>query len=292
MSAIVSGEQELVGRVVSAASSAVIARELQRSTVQPLPTLKSYTLLIGAVALMHRLSLPDFEEARRLLQALIDRGNRQPIPLAWLANWHVLRVQQGWSTDHKQDTYLALECTKRALDADPDCSLAHAIDGFVHTNLMKQLDVALESYEHAIAANPSNALGWLLKGTLHAFMSEGGRAVEDTQRALLLSPLDPHRYFYDSLAATAYLAGHQFEEALAAAKRSYRANRTHTSTLRAIAIAQWQLGLQEEARKTAQELLKLEPSLTVDRWRERSPSANYATGKEWAEVLRAVGVPP
>src|SRR5262249_50070579 len=138
VSAIVSGEQRLIGRVVEAVSAAVIARELQRSTAQPLPTLKSYTLLLGAIALMHRLSLPDFEEARRLLQALIDRGTRQPIPLAWLANWHVLRVQQGWSPDRRQDTYLALECTKRALDADPDCSLALAVDGFVHTNLLKQ----------------------------------------------------------------------------------------------------------------------------------------------------------
>jgi hypothetical protein len=37
--------------------------------------------------------------------------------------------------------------TKRALDADAHCSLALAIDGFVHTNLLKQLDVALDRYE-------------------------------------------------------------------------------------------------------------------------------------------------
>ena len=103
-----SGEQELIGRLIAAVSAAVTTREVQRSRSQPLPTLKAYTLLMGAVSLMHRLSLPDFEEAHRLLQTLIDRGVRHPLPIAWLGNWHVLRVQQGWSDDPQRDTYLAL----------------------------------------------------------------------------------------------------------------------------------------------------------------------------------------
>ena len=146
---------------------------------------------MGAVSLMHRLSLPDFEEAYRLLQALIDRGVRHPLPIAWLGNWHVLRVQQGWSDDPQRDTYLALECTKRALDMEPDNSLALAINGFVHVNLLKKFDVAEESYERALAANPSNAFAWLLKGTLHAFKSEGepgGRAHRARTVALAARP--------------------------------------------------------------------------------------------------------
>ena len=197
LAAIVSGEQELIGRLIAGVGTAVTSRELQRSRTQPLPTLKAYTLLMGAVSLMHRLSPPDFAEAHRLLQALIDRGVRHPLPIAWLGNWHVLRVQQGWSEDPQRDTYLASECTKRALDMDPDNSLALAVNGFVHVNLLKRFDIAEDSYERALTANPSNAFAWLLKGTLHAFKSEGEQAVEHTERALALSPLDPHRYFYE-----------------------------------------------------------------------------------------------
>ena len=94
-----------------------------------------------------------------------------------------------------------------------------------------------------------------------------------------------------SLAATACLAAHQFADALTLAQRSLRANRTHTSTLRAMAIAQWNLGLHEEARKTGAELMTLEPTLTIERWRERSPSAQFAIGEEWARTLREIGVP-
>ncbi len=260
LAGIVSGEQELVGRLIAAVGAAVTARDVLRSRAQPLPTLKAYTLMMGAVSLMHRLSLPDFEESRRLLQALIDRGVRHPLPIAWLGNWHVLRVQQGWSDDPQRDTYRASECTKRALDMDPDNSLALAINGFVHVNLLKKFDVALECYERALAANPSNALAWLLKGTLHAFKSEGEQAIGHAERALSLSPLDPHRYFYESLAAIAAVAAGRYRRALELAQHSLRANRKHTATWRSLTVAQWQLGRFDDARQSAQELLKLQPS--------------------------------
>jgi adenylate cyclase len=291
LAGIVSGEQELIGRLIAAVSAAVTAREVQRSRSQPLPTLKAYTLMMGAVSLMHRLSVPDFEESHRLLQALIDRGVRHPLPIAWLGNWHVLRVQQGWSDDPQRDTYLASECTKRALDMDPDNSLALAINGFVHVNLLKKFDVALDSYERALAANPSNAFACLLKGTLHAFKSEGEQAIEYAERALSLSPLDPHRYFYDSLAATAAIAAGRYRRALELAQQSLRANRKHTSTWRSMTVAQWQLGRFDDARQSAQELLKLQPSLTVSGWLKGSPAAGYEIGRLAADVMRNAGIP-
>ena len=288
---ILHSSNEIIQTVITNIEKAVISRELRRSRSQPLPSLKSYTLLMSAIALMHRLSLRDFEQARYLLEALIERGGRLAIPQAWLANWHVLSVQQGWSTNPQKDAYLALECSKQALDADPECSLALSIHGFVHTNLLKQLDVAQESYDLAIQTNPNNSLAWLLKGTLHAFKDEGDQAVADTQFALKLSPLDPHRYFYDSLAASAYLTAGQYDRALEFAQKSLKANRTHTSTLRVITVAQWKLERYAESRKTAQELLRLEPALTTSGYLQRAPSADFKIGKDIAKTLKLAGIP-
>ncbi len=297
---IVSGKDEVIDRLVAKVSAAVTNRELQKALLQPLPTLESYTLLIGAIALMHRLSRHDFDRARQLLEALTERAPRHAIPHAWLAKWHVLRVWQGWGSrqatdtwtaDLKPDTQLALDCTKRALDSDPSCSLALAVDGFVHTNLLKQLDVALQRYELAISVNPNDSLAHLLKGTLHAFKGEGKQAMRDTQRALRLSPLDPHRYFYDSLASTAALAAGRYDRAIELAQRSLRSNRMHTSTLRAMAIAQWLAGKHEDAKKTVGELMKIEPTLSVANYLKRHPAADYETGKIWAEALGSAGVP-
>ena len=278
---------EIVQDVVRAMSTA----ELQRVRLQPAPTLKSYTLLMAALTLMHRMSLAEFELAKYLLETLVDRRRRDAVPQAWLAKWYVLRVQQGWSVDPAQDAQRALSCTKMSLDADPTNSLALAVDGVVQTHFVKRLDIAQERYSSAVAVNPNDSLAWLLKGTMHAFRGEGSEAVANTQRALSLSPLDPHRYYYDSLAGTAFLAAGDYENALACAERSLKANRSHTSTLRVATIASWRLGRHDVARANAGRLLELEPNLTIKRYLDRSPAAPFRTGKDWADALRQAGVP-
>jgi tetratricopeptide (TPR) repeat protein len=115
--------------------------------------------------------------------------------------------------------------------------------------------------------------------------------MRDTQRALRLSPLDPHRYFYDSLAATAALSAGRFDRAIELAQRSLRSNRMHTSTLRAMAISQQLAGRREDAQKTVADLMKIEPTLTIESYLKRHPAADYETGKIWARALGDAGVP-
>ncbi len=282
---------ELVRNLVAQASRAIITNEMAKVRTRPLPTLETYALLMAGISLMHRLALVDFDRSRVLLQAVADRAPREAVPYAWLAKWHVLRVQQGWSEDAAEDGRRGLAYASRAIDADPGCSLALAIAGFVHTNLNKRFDLATDCYEQALDSNPNDSLAWLLKGTLHAFKGEALPAVESTEKALQLSPLDPMRYFYDSLASTAAMSAGHFDRAIELAQRSLRANRTHTSTLRALAIAQVQSGRLEEGRATVEKLRKLEPGLTASIYLKRNPSGAFATGKVWADALVQAGLP-
>jgi adenylate cyclase len=289
--ALVWGRDPAIDRLIAAASAAVIARELDRAQRQSLPTLETFTLLISAISLMHRLSASEFDRARLMLETVIERAPRQAEPQAWLGKWHVLRVHQGWSTDPKADVALAKQRIGRALQSDSHCSLALAVDGLVQTSLLGRLDLAKASYMRAIDTNPNDPLAWLLFGTLHGFKGEGAEAVRATRRALRLSPLDPMRYYFESLAASAATAAGHYEDAIRLAERSLRANRMHTSTYRALAFAQWQLGRHQDAKDTIAAMRRLDPWLTVSQWMSRSPSRDYDIGRRYAEVLRATGLP-
>ncbi|WP_341923069.1 adenylate/guanylate cyclase domain-containing protein [Polaromonas sp. YR568] len=284
-------DDELIARLIAAISSTVMSKELQRARGQALPTLEGYTLLLGAVGLMHRTSASEFDRARQMLEHLIERSQRHPLPRAYLAHWWVLRASQGWSKDTESDARAALDCTRRALDCDPNHSLALTIDGLVHTNLLRDPVAAYSRYESAITSNPNESLAWLLKGTMHAFKGEGDQAVRDTQRALSLSPLDPLKYYYDSLAASAALSAADYQKAIDLSRRSVRANRTHTSTYRVIAIAQAMLGNIEDAKRTMNDLLVLEPDFTVTRFLERSPGKKFAIRQKFAAALEQAGAP-
>ena len=277
--------------IASDTTSSIVRHELVRARLLPIPTLEAHTLLLSAVALMHRQTLHDFQLAHDVLDELVTRMPRHPIPWAWLAHWQVLKMQQGWSSDIDRDGRLALDQSKRALDIDPECAIALTADGLVNTHFPKRLDTALDRYRSAVAANPNNALSWLLKGALHAFMDDGQTAVDNSERALALSPLDPHRYYFDTLSATSSLAAGENTRALELADRSLRANRRHSSTLRVKVAALWRLGRYDEARTAARELLKVEPRFTVSGWLERTPSASFKLGEEFSDILRNVGVP-
>lgn len=288
---IVSGDDPLPGRLVSEACSAMMVRELQRTQGKAPQSLESRTLLLASISLMHRISPIAFQRSQQMLQALIDRSPRLAAPYAWLAKWHVLRVTQGWSEDVQADGMAALENTKRALDRDATSSLAMTVEGQVNTYVLKRLDVGERLYAQALQANPNDSLAWLLKGTLHAFRDEGKEAVRQTRHALKLSPLDPLRFYFDALAATAALSAGQYQRALQLAEQSYRLNRTHASTLRSMITALWSLDREAEARSVAVELLKLDPTYCVQKFIERSPAAPYQFGRTVAAALEAAGIP-
>jgi TolB-like protein/class 3 adenylate cyclase/tetratricopeptide (TPR) repeat protein len=288
---VLQGDDKITAEVVSQLGARIVHTEMQRAASRPLPNLESSTLLMGAISLMHRSTRNEFDRVRGMLEYLIDQHRRLPTPRAWLAKWHVLSVTRGLSAGGEQETRRALEQTQRALDVDPACSLALAVEGFVHCHMLKDLDGAAQRYELALAANPNDSLAWLFRGVLHAFKDEGATALSDAEKALQLSPLDPLRYFYDSLAATAALSAKRYELAIELAKKSMRANRVHSSTLRVLTIAQVQIGHTNDAMQTMGLLRALDPTLTVTSYQHRNPSAPYATGKEWATALRVAGLP-
>jgi TolB-like protein/class 3 adenylate cyclase len=284
-------DDQLIKKLVASISTTVMSHQLDRVLSQALPTLEGYSLLLGAVALMHRTAFSDFDKARQMLEHLVERSRRHPVPHAWLANWHVLRVQQGWTDNPMKEAQLALDSSKRALDSDPRSSLALTIDGFVRTNLLKDLDGGSKSYQAALDVNPNESLAWLLSGMLDAFRGNGAQGLEACERALRLSPLDPLRYFYDSLAASAAVSAGSYERAIELARRSLKANRTHTSTYRALAIAQSMSDKIDDARITVKRLLELEPSFSVTQFLERTPARGYSIAVQVADALVRAGLP-
>jgi class 3 adenylate cyclase/TolB-like protein/tetratricopeptide (TPR) repeat protein len=284
-------ESELGHRIAAAVHISVFDAEVQHVMTQPLPTLESYSLLLASIKLMHRSNKAEFMQTRKILEELIGRHSRIAAPRAWLANWYILRVTRGWSEDRKREAAEALSISHAALDRDPSDALALAIEGFVYCHLLNDLTTARKRCDQAIDANPSHALGWLYRGTVHAFCGEGEAAVNATTRARQLSPLDPQRYYFESLGATAALSAHRYAEAERLARSSLALNRMHPSTWRALTISLVAQQRMDEARVALASLRELEPALSVDSYIRRLPNAQLDTGRHWASCLQEAGLP-
>lgn len=288
---LVNGDAQPLAEFMSAATRAIMSRELDRARRQSMPTLESYSMLLAAVALMHKASLHEFDYARQLLEALVERLPRESVPKAWLAVWYTIKVQQGISESPDADGMRANELALRALSVDPESSLGLSVCGLIHTNFLKKFDEAERYLDLAIAANPNDSLAILHKSALYQFTDRGNAGYGLNLHARALSPRDPHRYYYEAIAASCAFSAGEYELALIHALESSRSNKGYASAARVRAASLWQLGREQEARGAVADLLAIEPNLTVSRWLRRSPAAQFDVGRTLSQALLKAGVP-
>lgn len=283
---------EITARLCEGLSGSICAAELRRVQSQAVPTLEGFSLLLAGSSMMHSSSKREFARGRDLIEHLVERHPRAPTPRAWLAAWYVLRVTRGLVAEGGDgEPMRALDQTRRALDNVPDCSLALAMEGFVHCHMLRDLDTADLRLDAALKVNPNEPMAWLIKSVVQSFRGLGEDAVLSAERALELSPLDPMRHYYEGLGASAALSAGHWQRALELAERSLKVNRNHLPTLRGLAIAQVHTGAIDAARLSARRILDVEPGFTLRQYVERAPRGGEALRERYALALSEAGIP-
>ncbi|WP_436398832.1 hypothetical protein [Roseobacter sp. S98] len=285
------GEDFLTNQIAGQALRIIMSRSIAAGSSTPLPVLDAHTLMLSAVALMHSFEKRHFHRAAAQLEAVIERCPAHPVPRAWLAQWHLLRIYQKWSDDVAADELKAQNAIRNALDLNATCALSLAIDGNIRTILKNDFSVARQRFDAAREINPSSAFISQLNAVLETFTGGGNEAVALTDRAFLLSPRDPRRPFFQTLSAGSYVAGGRYDEAVEMAEASLRHNPLHLSAHRCRVIGLQLAGREAEARKAAGELMRLDPGLRVSDYQRNHPAGQSTVSQVWADALRHAGVP-
>lgn len=253
--------------------------------------LGAYDYLLRGIDVMHNSSSSVFETAGANFETAIKLDARYAAAYAWLAYWHALRVGQGWSTDPEDDTAKAYRFVETAVQCDSTDSLSLALYGHLTAYLHKDFPLAFDRLEQALAINPSSAPAWLWTAAAHAWMGEGRPAIEKIERAMSLSPYDPLTYAYSGIAGMAYLMDGQHDRAIEFALRSMQQNRTYTHAYRLLTMALSLAGKTEQANGVARQLLEIEPTLTVERFRKRYPGSAFPNCAMLCDALARAGIP-
>jgi class 3 adenylate cyclase/TolB-like protein len=285
-------DSAMAGRICAQACAALQRSETGSAMAHPLPTLKSHTLLVGAVHSMYVQSRPSFERARAMLDHLIERHPRSATTYAWLGQWHVLNAAQGWTADPQRSVREGQEVTLRSLGLDAGNSLAWTVKGVLYGYFQGDHTRASQSFDHAIANNPNESMAWLQSGLLAGWRGARAQAVEFSTRAIALSPLDPHLYFYHSLAGGAHLGAGDDAGAERYSMISLRANRYHVPTYKILVLAQALQGCMGHARENARMAMTLSPAFNVASFRKSSPYRGNPRFEVMCEALAEAGVPP
>lgn len=91
--------------------------------------------------------------------------------------------------------------------------------------------------------------------------------------------------------AVSLIAERRFEEAVTWGERALVQNRRSAVALRALAVALHATGRVDRASQIVQELLQVEPRLTVSSLQKRLPFVDGALMRTYVDALRACGQP-
>ncbi|MEL7164139.1 MAG: hypothetical protein AAGL96_01605 [Pseudomonadota bacterium] len=288
---LVAGQSNHLSTVATRIGFGIFSSALELAESQAIADVSGHALLMSAIGLMHQHQLEGFARARTYLRELIYRYPTQGALSAWLGKWHVLSVSQGWSDAPARDFEKATACADQALDTTPDCPFSLAISGMIKGGSLNTLGGGAQLFERALELDPNNSLAWLLYSRLHIFAGNGEAALRLSERACNLSPLDPYKYFYDIMLATAQFVCGDYNQALMLAERSITANPRHTSSHRVRTIALQMLDRGDEARAAAAYLRKLEPQMTVKSYAQSHPAGDTPMVRTWAKLLEETGIP-
>ncbi|MGB5488263.1 MAG: tetratricopeptide repeat protein, partial [Lysobacterales bacterium] len=141
---------------------------------------------------------------------------------AWEALAAVRSVATSWNRgDGVDHDSLALAAARRALEIDPDLSMAYAVIGMKHQVTGEGYTGAIQNLDIAIKNNPKNATAWLWRGILFREMGYTEQSLADFEQCL---KLDPGYMLCSRYLASSLLYQGRIEEAITEFERTFQFN--------------------------------------------------------------------
>lgn len=278
---------EVVNRILPNLQTA----ELSDAHLIELGHLNAYQKLLRAQELVYTLSRPKFEEAGRQLTLTATTWPDFAPAQVGLADWHSLRVGQGWSETPHND-YANLEATLgNALKIDRRNGRALAMLGHNKAIYARRHTEAEALHDEALDASPGDAETLLWTGPTLAFSGNAQEAIDRLEHARSLNFDNPLGFRYDHFLAIGYFAADRMEDAMKMGLASATRNGRYMSNLRLTAAAAAAIQQTGTAREMSARILGLEPDFRVSRLVADSPFRDPAKRAQYGQLLAAAGLP-
>lgn len=226
-------------------------------------------------------ALQKLEQARRI-------APKYGLPVA-LSAWCWGQRAAHFSTTPQQDRGHGLNLATHACTLARNDALALTLASGALT-LAHRLEEADRLLERVLALDPWLPYAWVRRGWASVYMGDPHTAVRELQIALHLTPFGPMRQIAFIGMACAHFASRRFDRAARWALGGTEAFAGAFWADRITAAAAVHAGAMAEARRITRRLMKMDPSLTVERARTAWPFPRRFTA-DLAAGLEAAGVP-
>jgi Flp pilus assembly protein TadD len=218
--------------VVGAIAPRVLGAEIESAKRKPAGTWNSYDRYLRGVALVHQNRPATVRDAMEEFRQAVTLDPDFPLAATALATCSIARRFFYGQDIAEDERSTALELATRAAEAAPDDERVLAGGAFVFAFLNDEYERALVVAKRAIDLNPNLSLAWSIFGWANTWIGELELAREAFDRAIRLNPLDTPMLanILPGYIVVCFLSG-QHEERLAWANRVLALDPTNLSGL-------------------------------------------------------------
>lgn len=283
-------QDRITESVIGATGPVLRLAEIERARRKPDAALDVYDLTLRALPSAFAETAADNDAAMRVLERVLATDPGYPTANALAAWCRQQRYLMKWPTRHEEDREVARHLAHTAIAEGGDVPLALAVGGVVHAALTRDHDLALAAVDRAAMINPNAAAVLGFNALTRCLCGAYARAVEEAEKALRLSPLEPLvHHAWLALALACLLTG-QPKEAATHARRAIAGNSNFAWSYCVAALAAARLDHLEEAAEMVSRLLAAAPGFRVESLL-RIRFADAARLKPDLELLRRAQLP-
>jgi adenylate cyclase len=282
-------QDRITEHVAGALQPSIRIAEIERSRRKRPQDLGAYDYAMRAMPHVWTLEKEESSKALELLDKALAIDPEYPLALS-LAGWcYAQRSVYDWVDDIAQSQARALTLAERAAELSGDDPLILAVLGAVHT-FVRNHGTARVLLERAVALDPNAAWAWSRLGWLDNYADQPERAIEEFERALRLSPLDPMNFNNYLGMGSAHEVAQEYDKAAAFYRRGLEERPHATWIYRNLASSLSGAGRMEEAKEAYARMVSSYPDLTASRLRQ-AMVFSPAFLDRMVDNLRKLGLP-
>jgi adenylate cyclase len=284
-------EDRITEQVAGALQPSIRIAEIERSRRKRPQDLGSYDFTMRAMPHVWALEKEESAKALELLEKALAIDPEYPLALS-LAGWcHAQRSVYNWADDIAGSQAFARSLAERAAEMSGDDPVILAVLGAVHT-FLRNYGTARVLLDRAVTLDTNAAWAWSRLGWLenYADQPQKEKAIENFERALRLSPIDPMNFNNYVGIGSAHEVAQEFDKAAAFYRRALEERPNATWIYRNLASVLSGAGRVDEAKQAFAVMMLAYPDLTVSKFKQAMVFSPAALNR-MAENLRKLGLP-
>jgi len=281
-------QDEITLKVLKALDVQLIRGESGKLHQKGVHNLELYIKALKARNYLYQWNKEGIIESRKLTEEIIRMAPEYASAYQALAGITMMEMFLGMSKSPRESLMKAIELCKKAISLDDSLPGAYGLLGFLYAQI-RQYDKGIAACEKSLELAPNSADAHSFMAQVLNFAGRPEEAISHNEQAFRLNPTGAPTYYYSHASLSYFLTG-RYEDTINVCKEALKRWPNNSLAHARLAMAYMALGREEEARNAAQELLRIDPKFSAQKFAQMQPAKDPTAAAQALELMNKAGL--